>query len=216
MLLQNLMVDDRTISSEKLPSDIHQLVKRATINLVDSHIDNQIPKIADKLPTFSLPTQNGETVNLSDILAKGPVVVTFYRGGWCSHCNQALSDFQRQLTKINTANATLVAISPELPESSLSTIEQNGLEFTLLTDVDAQYANSLGLAFPLSGELRLIYLTYDIDIEEHNGADQFKLPLAATLVIAQDGTITSVFAEADYTARQDPTEVVAELRKLKL
>ena len=109
----------------------------------------------------------------------------------------------------------MVAITPELPDSSLSTTEKNALKFEVLTDVNSQYAASLGIVFSLPEELRSIYLSFGIEVEKHNGAGQFDLPLAATFVIAQDGTIASAFVEADYTARKDPTEVVAELKKLK-
>ena len=214
MSLQDNIVDYKAGFSQKAPANVQELMKLATKNLADSGIVDKAPKVTEKLPTFSLPNQNGDLVNLSDLLTKGPVVVTFYRGGWCPYCNMELSAYQEELANITAENATLVAITPELPDSSLSTTEKNALKFEVLTDVNSQYAASLGIVFSLPEELRSIYLSFGIEVEKHNGAGQFDLPLAATFVIAQDGTIASAFVEADYTARKDPTEVVAELKKL--
>jgi len=200
---------------QKAPSNVQELMKLATQNLAATGIVDKAPKVADTLAPFSLPNQNGGIVKLADLLAKGPVVVTFYRGGWCPYCNMELGAYQEQLANIHAENATLVAITPELPDESLSTTEKNALEFEVLSDVDAQYAKSLGLVFPLPEELRPIYLSFGIDVQKHNGENQFDLPLAATFVIAQDGTIASACVDADYTNRQEPSEVVEILKGLK-
>jgi len=199
---------------QKAPENVQELMKVATQNVADSGIVDKAPKKSDVLPAFSLPNQNGKTVNLADLLVKGPVVVTFYRGGWCPYCNLELKAYQDQLANIKANNATLVAITPELPDESLSTTEKNALEFEVLSDVNAEYAKSLGLVFSLAEELRPIYLSFGIDVEKHNGEGQFDLPLAATFVVAQDGKIASAFVDADYTKRQEPSDVVAALKAL--
>ncbi|NRA53971.1 MAG: AhpC/TSA family protein [Gammaproteobacteria bacterium] len=215
MSLQDQIVDYKAGFVKKAPANVQELMKLATKNLAESGMVDKAPKVAEQLPTFSLPNQNGVTVNLSDLLAKGPVVVTFYRGGWCPYCNLELKAYQDQLANIAAENATLVAITPELPDASLSTTEKNALKFEVLSDVNSQYAKSLGIVFSLPEELRSIYLSFGIEVEKHNGAGQFDLPLAATFVIAQDGTIATAFVDADYTARQEPSAVVTALKNLK-
>ena len=97
----------------------------------------------------------------------------------------------------------------------MSTVEANELAFDVLTDQDAAYARQLGLVFSLPEELRPIYKSFGIDVEKHNGQGQFDLPLAATYVIAQDGSVVSAFLDADYTQRQEPQDVVEVLKGLK-
>lgn len=214
MSLQEQIAEYKVGFSEKVPTDIQELMKLATQNLTESGIADKAPKVSEKLPMFSLPNQNGTTVNLADLLAKGPVVITFYRGGWCPYCNLELKAYQEQLANIKAENATLVAITPELPDASLSTAQKNELAFEVLSDVNADYAKSLGLVFSLPEELRPIYLSFGIEVEKHNGEGQFDLPLAATFVIAQDGTVASAFVDTDYTERQEPTAVVDALKAL--
>ena len=199
---------------EKVPQDIQTLMQQATETLSSSGITSKAPKNNERLAEFSLPNHQGTNVSLSTLLESGPVVVTFYRGGWCPYCNLELREYQKALPEIKALGATLVAITPELPDASLSTHEKNELAFEVLSDVNAEYAKSLGLVFALPEELRPIYLSFGINVEAHNGEDQFDLPLAATFVIKQDGTIASAFVEADYTLRQEPSEVIEVLKGL--
>ena len=172
------------------------------------------PKTGDRLEDFTLPNHLGETRSLAALRERGPVVVTFYRGGWCPYCNLELRAYQAVLPEIKAAGATLVAITPELPDASLSTSEKNELEFEVLTDANADYARKLGLVFKLPERLRPIYQGLGINIEEHNGEGQFDLPLAATFVVDIDGFIASAFVDADYTSRAEPSDVVEVLQSL--
>ena len=199
---------------EKVPVDVRELMMQATKDLADSGIVEKAPKVGEQLPSFTLTNQLNEQISLESLTAKGPVIVTFYRGGWCPYCNLELAAYQQALSEIEAAGATLVAITPELPDASLSTAEKNALKYQVLSDVDATYANELNLVFSLPEELRPIYLSFGIDIEKHNGPGQYGLPLAATYVLDQSGKITSAFVDADYTKRQEPSEVVAALKKI--
>ena len=140
--------------------------------------------------------------------------MTFYRGGWCPYCNLELRAYQAVLPEIKAAGATLVAITPELDDASLSTSEKNELEFEVLTDANSDYARELGLVFTLPERLRPIYESFGINVEEHNGEGQFDLPLAATFVVDVDGSIARAFVDADYTLRAEPSDVVEVLRSL--
>jgi peroxiredoxin len=199
---------------KEAPQNIQELILQTTANLNDSGITLKAPKTNETMPVFSLPNHKGNAVSLSSLLDHGPVVITFYRGGWCPYCNFELREYQKSLDKIKSLGATLVAITPELPDVSLSTSEKNELAFEVLSDVNAEYAKSLGLVFSLPDALKPIYLSFGIDVETHNGEGQFDLPLAATFVIAKDGTIVSAFVDSDYTLRQDPSEVINVLKSL--
>jgi len=214
MSLTDQLTETRNASATNLPADIHATMLSATQHLKESGIENAAPKVGEKIALFDLPNHQGEQRKLSELLDSGPVVLTFYRGGWCPYCNLELRAYQAHLDSIKAAGATLVAVSPELPDVSLSTSEKNELSYEVLSDVDSTYAKELGLVFSLAEELRPIYLGFGIEVEKHNGSGQFDLPLAATFVIKQDGTIAHAFVTADYTLRQDPVDVVKALNAL--
>lgn len=169
-------------------------------------------KTGDTAPDFTLQNSRGQAVTLSEELKKGPVVLTWYRGGWCPYCNVQLAAYQQFLPQIEELGAQLIAVSPELPDKSLTTVEKNGLRFTVLSDSGLKIARKYGLVFELTPEVEKLYAGF-FSMQEYNGPDAAKneLPLAATYVIAPDGKITWSFLEADYTKRAEPRDIVIAL-----
>ena len=171
-------------------------------------------KVGERAPDFSLPATKGD-VSLSKALRAGPVVLTFYRGGWCPYCNIALQHLQRSLPEIRAQGAQLIAVSPQLPDGSLSTAEKNGLEFEVLSDVGNEVARTYNLVFKLPPSLHAMYGNPEgINLTAANGSDTFELPLAATYVIKGDGRVAYTFADADYTKRAEPSEIIGVLKGL--
>ena len=121
---------------------------------------------------------------------------------------------QLELPNIESLGAQLVAISPNLPDKSLSTVEKNHIAFEVLSDVENHVARDFGLVFTLSEELRPIYASFGIDIPAFNGDDTFELPMPATYVIDTDGIITYAFVDPNYTNRLEPAEIVNVLKNM--
>ena len=154
-----------------------------------------------------------DSVRLVDLLAQGPAVISFYRGGWCPYCNLELQALQRELPEIERVGGRVVAIAPELPEHALETGKAGALSFPLLHDRDNQLAAALGLVFTLPESLRPIYEGFGIDLEASQGNQNFELPMPATYIVRQDRTIAYAWVEVDYTKRLDPTTIVEMLEQ---
>lgn len=170
--------------------------------------------VGAEAPDFTLPTASGDRVRLGEALAEGPVVLTFYRGAWCPYCNQSLRQFQEALPLIEAAGARLVAISPQTPDGSLEMEQAQSLTFPVLSDIGNEVSRDYGLVFEVGEDVRDRYRTSGIDLAEANGTEAWELPVPATYVIDQDGTIRFAFIEADYTQRASPRDVLDALRSL--
>lgn len=181
-----------------------------------AEITKTAKQIGEDTPDFTLPDAKGGKFTLSEALAEGPVVLTWYRGGWCPYCNIQLAAYQRILPQIEELGARLVAVSPELPDQSLSTSEKNGLKFAVLSDRNLEVAEEYGLVFELTPEVERLYAEF-FDIAEYNGEEAAKneLPLAATYVIDRNGKIAWSFLESDYTKRAEPREILEVLDGLE-
>ena len=175
-----------------------------------SGILDQAKKMGDQAVDFELENALGDPVRLSDYLEKGPVILTWYRGGWCPYCNLTLRHMQKALPGFRTQGANLIALTPELPDKSLSTAQKHELEFEVLSDVGNQVARQYGIVFKLTDEVAEIY-QQSFDILEYNGDDSQELPLAATYIINPRGKIVYAFLDADYRNRAEPTDILNAL-----
>ena len=194
-----------------LPADVLALMNTTNEELIAQHIRNNALQVGDKIENFMLPNHLGKNIELADLLDKGPVVVSFYRGAWCPYCNlelKALNDF---LPQFKTKSAQLVAISPQLPDQTLTTAQKNELEFDVLSDVGNKVAQQFGLLFTLDKRIQELYTGFGIDFEHTYGDKTYQLPLPATYVINQEGVITYAFLNEDYTLRAEPSDVMAAL-----
>lgn len=195
-----------------LPEDVRQIMAQAMEEMTASGIVEQALGVGDSVPDFELPNAKGESVRFSDLLANGPVVVSFYRGGWCPYCNLELRALQEKLPEIEDLGASLLAISPEQPDNSLSTAEKNSVSFDILSDAGNEVARQFGLVFELPMVLRPLYETFGIDLLASNGDESFTLPVPATYVVGQDRSILGCYVEMDYSMRMEPEAVLASLR----
>lgn len=178
----------------------------------NSGILSKAKKVGDIAPNFILNNALGRPVELNDYLKKGNVVLTWYRGGWCPYCNLTLNDLQQELPNFKANGTTLIALTPELPDKSISTKEKNNLEFEVLSDLGNKIANEYGIVFKLTDEVAGMY-NKAFDMNGYNGDTSNALPLAATYIINKNGEIIYAFLDADYRNRAEPSEITAFLKK---
>jgi peroxiredoxin len=194
-----------------LPADQQSTVAQAFQDLMASDTAAQAKQSGDRAPDFALPNVRGGTLRLHDLCAEGPVVLSFYRGSWCPFCNLELNALQRRLPDIRSRGARLVAVSPELPDASLSHAQKLHLEFDVLSDVGNGVAGEYGLIMTVPAELRPLYREWGIDLSAANGDTTHQLPVPATYVIDRSGTIRAACVDKDYTRRMEPDAIIEAL-----
>lgn len=200
-----------------IPQPALAIMDAETSRLAASGLAARALTTGNAAPDFILPDAQGKPVRLRVLLDQGPVVVVFYRGGWCPYCNLHLRGFQRRLQEFRELGATVAAISPQLPDNSLSTKEKDELTFPVLSDVGNKVARQFGIVYELGDGLVELYRQFGHALEDFNGADGSReLPVPATFLLDGDGTIRLAHVDVDYTRRLDPDDVIEALKAFKM
>ncbi len=214
MTLAQEINDVLTYMQGNVPPETLATIGQSTETLGRSGITERSLKVGEPVPNFTLPNASGQPIQIQTLLAQGPVVISFYRGQWCPFCSLELAALQKALPEIKALNASLVAISPQTPDNTLSTVEKNNLEFEVLSDTGNQVAKQFGIVYQLSEEMREVQKGFGVHLSESNGDASYELPISATYVLRTDGRIVYAFTDPDFTKRLEPSEILAALKQL--
>jgi peroxiredoxin len=195
-----------------VPHSVIETMHRATAELIASGAAARALKAGDKAPEFTLNDPDGQPVSSAELLVKGPLVVSFYRGVWCPYCNMELQALEAALPDFHTLGASLVAISPQTAVNSRKSVRQNALGFPILSDTRNDVAAAFGLRFELPDYLVELYKGLKNDLPAFNGDPSWTLPMPARYVIGKDGVILYAEVNPDYTRRPEPDDMLPALR----
>ena len=195
----------------QVPQQVLEAFGKSIEDLQKKKIEEKSIKLGEIMPEFLLPNVKNEIINSNEILKNGKMIIAFYRGSWCPYCNLQLKTLQDYLTKIKDKKATLVAISPQSPDSSLTVVEKHNLTFEVLTDTDNLFAKQLGISFELQDFVLPYYQALGIDLMHFNKNNDNFLPVPAVFVIDQNGKIIYKFVDANYMNRIDIDELLQTL-----
>lgn len=185
-------------------ADISKIIKKATSDHYNTFDHSKAVKAGDTLPPFYLLSATGQEVTRDSLLSQGPVLISFYRGEWCPFCNLELRALQKRLPAFTAKGVRLVAISPQLPDSSLTTAEKNELEFDVLSDVGNKLAAQLGILFKQPKEMRTIFEWHGTDWQKEYGDDNLVVPVPATLLVDGKGVVKKAYVNPNYHERLEP------------
>ncbi len=209
--LKSELDEIKTNFARKADDNKKRAYKEGIESVEKSGIVKTAKQVGDEAPGFTLNNALGKPVSLSEYLKRGKVVLTWYRGGWCPYCNLTLRALQEELSNFKAQGASLIALTPELPDESISTSEKHDLTFEVLSDVGNEIAKKYGVVFQLTDEVAEMY-NQSFELNKHNGDKSNELPLAATYIINEKGEIVYAFLDADYRNRSEPSELTEFLK----
>ena len=209
--LREIFAERKALIAQYVPPATQAIHEKVVSDLKASGMLAGVLKVGSKIPEFSLQDHNKKFVSSSDLLAKGRLVLCFIRGRWCPFCVGQLEAMNFIATQIRESGAELVAISPQTIQHAFFMADQHHLRFPLLSDFHNEVARQFGLVYRVPDEQQVLYRRTFVNLPLANGDDSWELPIPATFVINQDGTISSADANPDYTVRPEPLEILARL-----
>ncbi|WP_157016823.1 peroxiredoxin-like family protein [Mesorhizobium xinjiangense] len=192
--------------------------RESYVHLVDwlrkTDVVSHALQVGDTAPDFLLPDEEGRLHSSIQLREAGPLVVSFYRGGWCPFCSAELRALQAIKGKLDDLQAKVIVLSPDTRDLPRRLKQQLNLELTMLADVDHGVAASYGIVFRVPDETKAHYAGLGHDFGHRHGMSEWMLPIPATYVIDQDGVVRGAFIEPDFTIRQEPSDILSRVRKL--
>jgi len=172
-------------------------------------------KVGASVPDVAVQNADGDEISISSLHEKRPVVLVFFRGGWCPICTRHTGELIKAYPEIQKLGADLVAISPDSLESSRTNADKNGIPFPIYSDADVQASRAFGLAFKVDDATVTKYKGFGIDLEKASGQQHHALPIPAVYIVDTHGKIVFAHSNPDYRQRLDTKSIIAELQKLK-
>jgi peroxiredoxin len=216
MSLKEQLAEYRAGWYKRVPSERQAIMQRHIDQLRRSAIARTMLKVGDRAPTVALKNARGETIDVTMLRKKGPVIVTFCRGGWCPYCNLELKSYQEILPEIAAAALRWSRLVPRSLTTRFRLRKKNALAFEVLSDVGQKVGRAFGLVYEFSDELKTAYQGFNLDIPACNGTPgEWALPVSAIYVIDRDGVIVYAYTDPDYRDRADPRDVLKAVTSRK-
>ena len=188
--------------------------ERAVEELFISGIEQRILPVDASAPEFSLPDAAGRQVKSADLLALGPLIVSFFRGRWCPYCVTELETWRELYAGVRAKGALFVAISPQTVRQNDFLLCQHHLPYPVLSDAGCTVATQFGLTHHVPEYHQQYFRSILVNIPLINGDQSWLLPLAATYVLRPDATVAYAQAHADFRVRPEPEDVMNALEAL--
>lgn len=198
------------------PKELTSIIRDGTSSIKSTFDPSTAIQPGQKLPSFSLTDAHGRTVTSQDLLSKGPVILLFYRGAWCPFCNLTLQAYQQHLEDFRKRGVQFVAITGEVPDTSITSVEKHDLKYPVLSDVGLKLARQLGIVWKQPADMDNIFNFLKIDWKKDYAVDEKELPIPTTIFVGKDGVVKEVFAEANFHERLEPEAAVAWIDKHQL
>ncbi len=172
------------------------------------------PRVGDALTPFALPDSRGRYVSSLDLLERGPLVLSFYRGGWCPYCVTEMTAWAEAAPAVRSLGASFMAVTGETGGEAEALRRKLDLDGEILVDVDHGLALRMGLVVHVTDEVRKAYLDFGLDLSKRYGSDAWFILVPATYVIDRQGIVRFAEADVDFRHRAEPEAVLSVLREI--
>lgn len=211
MKLSAKLLNQRRDIADNVPEDVQSMMKSMIEGVASSDLEQLCVQVGDVAPEFSLPNPDGTEVVLADVLAEGPVVLSFFRGSWCPFCMNEMDALSELVEEAMTFGARIIGVSPQTVEINQHIREEKNLQFELLSDQGLNVIRQYGLAFQAPVEVTDLYKSDGVDIAKQYGGYGSEFPVPATLILDRKGIVRYSLVDPDFMTRLDPQLILHAL-----
>ena len=208
---------------DALNARLQKILKPGVDDILEKHINSlrsdgfltQVIKPGTASPSFELENQHGKRISSAALLARGPLVVGFTRGGWCPFCVEEANAYNELYERFEEAGAQLVLLTPESLSGIKAWVQKTPYKFNILRDESNRIGEAFGVVYTFPEDLKHLYQTaLAKEIPELNDAEGWKLPVPAQFILDQQGTIRYAEADPNYRIRPEPDKTLFLVHEL--
>src|SRR5215471_6269945 len=211
--LREIYAERKELIAKYVPAETQAIHAAAVAELKARNLSASVLHVGTQAPSFELPDHDGKIVRSEELLAHGRLVVCFIRGRWCPFCVGQMEAMNLVTPLIQEAGASFVTISPQTVKQSYFMHDQHKLRFPLLSDAGNHLARQFRLTYRVPAPQEAIYRRAFINLPWANGDESWELPIPATYILDEGGTVIYASANEDYTDRPEPLEILDSLSK---
>jgi peroxiredoxin len=212
--LQEIYAERKELIARYVPEDVQAVHSCVVAELKESSIAEKSLQSGCKAPEFELSDHDGKLVRSSELLKSGPLIICFFRGRWCPFCVGQMEAMNVVYPEIRQLGASLVGISPQTTHQSYLMADQHKIQFSLLSDAGNRIARQFGLVYRVADYQQEIYKRGFTNLAFINGDASWELPIPATYIVGKESSVLHAAADADYTHRPEPRDLVEFLSRL--
>jgi peroxiredoxin len=210
--LREQLIERKELMAKYVPAEMQAVHARVIADLKADGIEERVLQPGSKAPDFQLQDQHGKLISRTDIPGTGKLVICFFRGRWCPFCVAQLEAMQQVLPQIRAAGANLAGISPQIVQQNFFMADQHRLAFPLLSDSRNEVARQFGLVYRVPEDQKAIYRRAFVNLPFVNGDESWELAIPAAYILDRDGQVLFASANADYTVRPEPADILHFLK----
>lgn len=211
ILLNQLIENYRALMTDSLPPDLLQGLEGDLAARRKAAWLRHVPRAGSRLPDLAL----GRAGTLSGRLARGPLVLKFYRGRWCPFCALELRAWQKMQPRLHALGAGFLAVASESPEDVALTRARDQLTFDILDDPLCHVAHQFGIAYAAGEAESSLYRRHATPVAGAATSGALCMALPALFVIDTDRIVRYAHVDADTSVRAEPGDVMRVLEQMQ-
>ena len=195
----------------RLPEKLPELSETASADLGKAEVGLNA---GDRPADFTVLTHKGEDVSLNELTkSSAPLLVVFYRGGWCPYCNVQIRQLSEAWPEFKKRGVTPVLISVDKPDASAMAKATYEIPFPVLSDPELKAHEAFDVVVEIDDATAEKYKTYGIVLEDWSGKDHHKIAAPGIFLLDASGTIKWAHVSMDYKTRPSVTQLLEMLDK---
>jgi peroxiredoxin len=196
--------------------DARQLAERyaAAAKLIAEEERRRVRQVGERIPSFEIDHPEEGRISSAELLSKGPLIVNFYRGLWCSYCQRDLLGVEEAFPDIRKVNASVIALTRDLNQEVRTKLQETTeISFPIIDDTEGLIAEQFGLRWSVR-DADLIDTATGANLVTMRGTRPWIIPMQARYLIQQDSVIAFANVAFDYDQRTEPAAMLPALARL--